>query len=44
MSLPRAVGLRAAGLRISGALAVAVALMLLHPWFAGVGLLWRFLP
>jgi uncharacterized membrane protein len=44
VSLPRAVGLRAAGLRIAGALTAVVALVLLHPWLAGVGVLWRFLP
>lgn len=35
---------RAAVLRLAGALAAVVVLILLHPWFAGVGVLWRFLP
>lgn len=39
VSLPRDAVLRAAG-----ALAAVVVLILLHPWFAGVGVLWRFLP
>lgn len=34
----------AAVLRLAGALAAVIALILLHPWFAGVGVLWRFLP
>lgn len=33
----------AAVLRLSGAVAAVVVLILLHPWFAGVGVLWRFL-
>jgi len=31
-------------LRLAGALASVIVLILLHPWFAGVGVLWRFLP
>lgn len=31
-------------LRVAGALTAVVVLILLHPWFAGVGVLWRFLP
>ncbi len=34
----------AAGLRVAGALAAVAALILLHPWIAGVPVLWRFLP
>ena len=39
VSLPRA-----AGLRLAGALAAMIARVLLHPCFAGVGVLWPFLP
>lgn len=39
VSLPRA-----AWLRLVGAFVGVVVLILLHPWFAGVGVLWRFLP
>jgi hypothetical protein len=35
---------RAAVLRVAGALSAVLVLILLHPWFAGVGVLWRFLP
>lgn len=35
---------RAAAPRLVGALAAVVVLILLHPWLAGVGVLWRFLP
>ncbi|WP_299822288.1 NnrU family protein [uncultured Jannaschia sp.] len=35
---------RASVLRFGGAIAAVVALVLLHPWLAGVGVLWRFLP
>jgi hypothetical protein len=31
-------------LRLAGALAAVIVSILLHPWFAGVGVLWRFLP
>lgn len=34
----------AARLRVAAALAGVTALIMLHPWFAGVGVLWRFLP
>jgi len=35
---------RFAALRLAGALALVLALVLLHPWFAGIGVLWRFRP
>lgn len=35
---------RDAVLRAAGTLAALAVLILLHPWFAGVGVLWRFLP
>lgn len=34
----------AAALRLAGALAAVVVLALLHPWLAGVGVLWRLSP
>lgn len=39
VSLPRS-----AALRLAGTIAAVLVLLLLHPWFAGVGVLWRFLP
>ena len=30
--------------RVAGALSAVVVLILLHPWFAGVGVPWRFVP